>query len=51
MTPRLQLYCLAFAPLVRGAAKTAILGRNRVRGDMSKGRFTKAEIRDLLKDA
>ena len=40
MTPRQRLYRLAFAPLVRGAAKTAILGRNRVRGDMSKGRFT-----------
>ena len=51
MTPRQRLYRLAFAPLVRGAAKTAILGRNRVRGDMSKGRFTKAQIRDLLKDA
>jgi len=51
MTPRLRLYRLAFRPLVRSAAMTAILGRNRVRGDMSKGRFTKGEIRALLKDA
>lgn len=29
----------------------AIAGRNRVRGDMSRGRFTRAEVRELLADA
>ena len=51
MTTQQRLYRLAFRPVVRSAAMTAIRGRNRAREDMSKGRFTKSEIRDLLKDA
>lgn len=51
MTRGQRLYRIAFRPLVHGAAMRAILGRNRVRGDMSRGRFTRAEIRGLLSDA
>lgn len=51
MTRAKRLYRAAFRPLVRSAATTAILGRNRVRGDVSQGRFTRVEIRDLLNDA
>ncbi|QEE35308.1 hypothetical protein FTO60_06055 [Octadecabacter sp. SW4] len=51
MTSGQRLYRFAFRPLVRGAAMTAIRGRNRQRGDLSKGRFTRGEVRTLLNDA
>ncbi len=50
MTRGQRLFRILFRPVVRAAAMRAILGRNRARGDMAKGRFTRAEISALLTD-
>ncbi|WP_295039507.1 L-2-amino-thiazoline-4-carboxylic acid hydrolase [Sulfitobacter sp.] len=50
MTHGQRLFRVLFRPVVRAAAMRAILGRNRVRGEMAKGRFTRAEIHALLTD-
>lgn len=51
MTRSQWLFRLLFRPAVRGAAMRAILGRNRIRGAQSAGRFTRADIRALLAES
>jgi len=41
---------IIFQPAVRSAVSCSLIGRNRDRQDMTKGRFTRTEVNTILKD-